>query len=77
MIPEDITKAALRAFNGGIVRKPDADNPRGYTDYYAPIEAMEAAIRVFAPMVLELAAGKVTCCADCGDAILSMKKDFQ
>jgi hypothetical protein len=31
---------ALRIYNGGMIRKPDSVNPRGFTDYYLPKEAM-------------------------------------
>lgn len=34
----------LDVFNAGIVRRPDDKNPRGYTDYYSPYEAMMAVI---------------------------------
>lgn len=37
-------KKCLDVFNAGIVRRPDAKNPRGYTDYYSPYEAMMAVI---------------------------------
>lgn len=37
-------KAVLAAFNGGIVRIPDDSNPRGYVEYYRPLDAMLAAL---------------------------------
>ena len=37
-------KKCLDVFNAGIVRRPDAKNPRRYTDYYSPYEAMMAVI---------------------------------
>lgn len=42
--PHDEAAAVLKAFNGGLVNVPDASNPRGYTTYYRPLQAMRTAL---------------------------------
>lgn len=37
-------EAVLAAFNGGMVRVPEPSNPRGYIDYYRPLDAMRHAL---------------------------------
>ncbi|NIJ24853.1 hypothetical protein [Sphingomonas japonica] len=43
----------LSAFNSGIVRLPDPNNPRGFTDYYSPTDAMANALDALADNVSE------------------------
>ena len=52
----EMVEAALVAFNGGIVREANEQNPRGYVDFYRPFEAMRAAIAAAEPFILERAA---------------------
>lgn len=45
--PSDRAREAaevLKAFDGGMVTKPDSTSPRGFTVYYLPLEAMERAL---------------------------------
>lgn len=39
-----VARAALAAFNGGLIEIPDASNARGYTTRYLPVAAMHKAI---------------------------------
>ena len=44
----DLINVVLKAYNGGMVREPDAANPRNYTTYYKPRKAMELAMKAVA-----------------------------
>ena len=46
MQSDDLVEVAIAAFNGGVVRVPNELNPRGYTDFYRPREAMRAVVLV-------------------------------
>lgn len=41
-------EAALKAFDGGLVRKDDPKNARGYTTHFLPMVAMREALEAFA-----------------------------
>jgi len=44
VVTDEMVQTVLRVFNHGIVREPDAKNPRGYTDKFKPALMMRRAL---------------------------------
>ncbi len=65
-------EAALLAFNGGMVRVPDDSNPRGYIDYYRPLDAMRRALSTLSADAIRQGEGKAFTGVEAWDVLVNV-----